>query len=198
VTAAMSPPVPHTRGTSTRWTTVVMLMTDIVGSTRHWEQDEAAMSSALRWHDHLVRDIVEAAGGRLLKGHCGGDGTLSVFPSADRAVEAGLRMQQAMTATAWPTTRPLQMRVAIHRGRVERRDRDVFGLEVSRCARLCDDAIGGQVLVSAAAREDLAGDWRLVPGGARTLPGLAGHTVTFEILPPAPRSAERRRLAATG
>jgi hypothetical protein len=75
---------------------------------------------------------------------------------------------------------------------------EAWWVEYGVMARLCDDAIGGQVLVSAAAREDLAGDWRLVPGGARTLPGLAGHTVTFEILPPAPRSAERRRLAATG
>jgi class 3 adenylate cyclase len=164
-----------------RWSAVTMLMTDIVESTALWEEDEVAMSDALRRHDHLVRQAVAATRGRLIKSHCGGDGTLAVFLSVDLALAAAVRLQRAVAMTDWPTPRPLRLRAAVHHGRAEHRDRDYFGLEVNRCARLCDTAGGNQVLVSAAAADQVQGRWTLALRGPVSLRGLAGQTAVFEV-----------------
>lgn len=136
---------------SGQWVDVALLVTDIVGSTALWDDDPMAMSRALRHHDLLVRRAVAAHGGRLVKAHCGGDGTLSVFRSPCDAAGAATTLQHQLAATSWPTSRPLQVRAAVHLGTAEQRDGDYLGPDVNLCARLCEQAAGGTVLVSAAA-----------------------------------------------
>jgi class 3 adenylate cyclase len=57
--------------------TVTFLFTDIEGSTRLWQADEAAMRSALSRHDQLLRKVIAEHDGRgvrvgLGRGQCGG------------------------------------------------------------------------------------------------------------------------------
>ena len=72
--------------------TVTFLFTDIVGSTRRWEEHGEQMAAALARHDVLLSAAIEEAGGTVLK-HTG-DGVLAVFRSAAAAVAAAVSAQQ--------------------------------------------------------------------------------------------------------
>ncbi|MGO8959554.1 MAG: ATP-binding protein [Streptosporangiaceae bacterium] len=137
--------------------TVTLLFTDIEGSTRLWEAEPGPMASALRHHDEIMRSAIESAGGYVFK--TVGDSFCAAFRTAPAAVQAALTAQRAISARAWPTTRPVTVRMGLHSGVCEERDGDYFGPVVNRAARLEAAAHGGQVLVSGVTAE-LASDVR--------------------------------------
>jgi predicted ATPase/DNA-binding SARP family transcriptional activator/class 3 adenylate cyclase len=132
---------------------VTIFCTDIEASTRLWEGHPTAMARALARHDHLVAEVVGAAGGRVIKSKGEGDSTLSVFFRASDAVAAALRLQLALLAEEWPELLPLRVRMALHTGEAEQRDGDYFGLSVNRAARLRSLAAGGEIFCSRATAE---------------------------------------------
>ena len=69
--------------------TVTFLFTDIEGSTRLWEEQPEAMRARLAHHDELVRDAIEAHGGRVVKSTA--TVRLATFATADRRCECGGR-----------------------------------------------------------------------------------------------------------
>jgi predicted ATPase len=117
------------------------LFTDVEGSTRHWQEDEAAMRAALARHDKLVRAAIEDCGGVVFSTM--GDGMAAAFANASDAVRAALDAQAALAGV-------LPVRMGLHTGEAELRDGDYFGTTVNRCARLTAVAHGGQVLCSEA------------------------------------------------
>lgn len=125
---------------------VSLVMSDIVGSTRRWAADEAAMAADLELHDRVLRAALESAGGAVCK-HTG-DGMLATFADPSTAVDAAAEVQRAMAATSWRHAEGLRVRVAVHAGLVHRRDNDLFGTAVNRVARLLDLCPAGAVLVS--------------------------------------------------
>jgi predicted ATPase/class 3 adenylate cyclase len=135
--------------------TVTLLFTDIQGSTRLWETEAEPMTAALRRHDQLLRAAIEDAGGYVFK--TVGDAFCAAFWTPHAAVGAALTAQRALAGEAWPTSRPILARMGLHTGACEERDRDYFGPVVNRAARLEAAAHGGQVLVSGATAELLAG-----------------------------------------
>ena len=86
--------------------------------------------------------------------------------------------QRTLAAEQWPTSAPIVVRMAVHTGEARLRDEGNYvGQAVIRTARLRAIAHGGQVLVSAAARDlvvDQMGDEvRLVDLGVHRLKDLA-------------------------
>jgi predicted ATPase/class 3 adenylate cyclase len=142
--------------------TLTFLFTDLVGSTRLWEEHPDAMKAALKRHDAIIRQAVESAGGQVVK--TTGDGLMAVFETAAAGVTAGLSAQLGLEREPWAETGPLRVRMGLHAGEVERRADDFFGPTVNRTARIMAAGHGGQVLLSAAAAA-LATD-RLPPGTA--------------------------------
>jgi predicted ATPase/class 3 adenylate cyclase len=134
---------------------ITFLFTDVEGSTRLWQADEAAMRSALARHDEVLRKTIAAHEGTVFSGT--GDGVGAAFGSAAAAVRAALAAQRALQAEPWPTATPLRVRMGVHSGEAEWRDGDYFGTVVNRAARLTAVGHGGQVLCSAATAE-LVGD----------------------------------------
>jgi predicted ATPase/class 3 adenylate cyclase len=132
--------------------TVTFLFTDIEGSTRLWEQHPEAMQAALARHDVLLRRIIEAQGGQIIK--TTGDGLHAVFGRVTEGVAAALACQQALVSEAWPgLPGPLRARMALHSGEAELREGDYYGSTINRAARLMSIAAGGQILLSSAAVE---------------------------------------------
>jgi len=121
--------------------TVTFLFTDVEGSTRQWQEDEAAMRAALARHDKLVRAAIEDCGGVVFSTM--GDGMAAAFANASDAVRAALDAQEALAGV-------LPVRMGLHTGEAEVRDGDYFGTTVNRCARLTAVAHGGQVVCSEA------------------------------------------------
>ena len=121
--------------------TVTFLFTDIEGSTRLWQQDEASMSAAVARHDDLLREVVTGHGGEVFATM--GDGLAVAFPSASSAVAAALSAQRLLATEAWPPSTPIRVRMGLHTGEAERREGDYFGSAVNRAARLMAVGSGG-------------------------------------------------------
>jgi predicted ATPase/class 3 adenylate cyclase/DNA-binding CsgD family transcriptional regulator len=139
---------------------VTLLFTDVEGSIRLWEADREAMTGASARHNRIVREQVEAAGGRVVK--TVGEAFRAVFADPFAALAAAVAVQRAVGAEPWPPGLPVRVRMAVHSGACTERDGDYFGPVVNRAARLLAAGHGGQVLVSGATHELVAGR---LPGG---------------------------------
>ena len=126
--------------------TVTFLFTDIEGSTQRWERDRAAMESAVRQHDAIMRDAIESNGGAVFKTI--GDAFCAVFARPDEAVSAALAAQQRLAGEDFSAVGGIRVRMALHTGTADERDHDYFGPTVNRVARLLSAGHGGQVLLS--------------------------------------------------
>lgn len=136
------PPVPAEGGL------VTVVCTDIAGSTRYADTlGDQRWRSVLQEHNALVREQLAAHGGTEVK--TSGDGFLLTFTSARRAVQFAVEVQDRMDGfrAAHPEV-PLEIRIGVHAGEVERDGDDVVGRNVSLACRLCDAAAPGEVLAS--------------------------------------------------
>jgi predicted ATPase/class 3 adenylate cyclase len=177
--------------------TLTFLFTDLERSTGLWEEHPEAMKRALARHDRILRDAVEGHGGHVVK--TTGDGVHAVFGSAHEALEACLDAQSALAGERWPeSTGPLRVRMGVHAGEAELRDRDYYGSVLNRAARLMAVGYGGQVLVSETVeplvRDALPADATLIDLGMHRLRDLADPLRVFQLAhPDLPREFPRLR-----
>jgi predicted ATPase/class 3 adenylate cyclase len=170
------------------------LFTDIEGSTSMWERSPDDMSAALALHDDALRAAVDRQGGRVFK-HTG-DGMCAVFASPDGALRAAVDAQRGVS-------NELRVRMGVHTGEVQVRDDDYAGVALSRVARLCGLAHGGQVLVSSSTRVAVnhVDDVELRPLGDVQLRGFTVAETVYQLVhadlpdefPPLGDSGTRRR-----
>jgi class 3 adenylate cyclase len=139
---------------------VTLLFTEVEGSIRLWEADRQAMAEASARYARIVREQTEASGGRVFKSV--GEAFRAVFADPAAALASAVAVQRAVGAELWPPGLSVRVRVALHSGVCVERDGDYFGPVVNRVARLLAAGHGGQVLVSGATYELLAGR---LPGG---------------------------------
>jgi len=123
-----------------------VLFTDIVGSTELTQRlgDEAAMQM-LEIHDRIVRDALNALGGREVK-HTG-DGIMASFFSAVAAARCKARIHLAL-AEPENQSIPIKVRIGAAAGEPVENHQDLFGTTVQLAARLCAQAQPEQSLVT--------------------------------------------------
>jgi class 3 adenylate cyclase len=130
------------------------MFTDIVDSTKLVEVlGEDKWRKLLAWHDRTLRELIEGAGGEVIK-HTG-DGYFAAFQSPAAALEAAAGIQRALDEHE-----PLapDVRIGVHTGGAfHRGDDDYAGQGVHMAARIGALAQAGEILVS---RESLAGGSR--------------------------------------
>ena len=167
--------------------TVTFLLTDIEGSTQLWETEREAMEVALQRHDHLLAQVIESHGGAVITSRGEGDSFLAVFPSALSAVEAAGMSQLRLGREQWPTGTALRVRMGLHTGEARLRGGDhVDHTPINRCAQLRAAGHGGQVLLTKATSDLVAG--RLGGGfglkrlGEFRLPDLAEPELIFQLI----------------
>jgi predicted ATPase/class 3 adenylate cyclase/DNA-binding CsgD family transcriptional regulator len=141
---------------------VTLLFTDVEGSIRLWEADREAMAEASARYDRIVREQVKVAGGRVVKAM--DEAFRAVFADPSAALAAAVAIQRAVGAELWPSGSAVRVRMALNSGACVERDGDYFGPVVNRVARLLDVGHGGQILLSEATYELLAGR---LPSGIR-------------------------------
>jgi class 3 adenylate cyclase len=121
------------------------VFTDIVDSTKLLEAlGEDKWRKLLAWHDRTLHELIEAAGGEVIK-HTG-DGYFAAFENAGAAVDAGARIQRALDEHE-----PLapDVRIGVHTGGAfHKGDDDYAGQGVHVAARIGALARGGEILVS--------------------------------------------------
>jgi len=120
---------------------VAIMFTDVVGYTALTERDEAAAVRVRTQHRDLVRTLVKQFEGEVIDST--GDESLSIFPSALRAVDCALALQGALRS--YPDMR---LRIGIHLGDVIRRNGEVVGEGVNVAARIRPLAEPGGICVS--------------------------------------------------
>jgi predicted ATPase/class 3 adenylate cyclase len=172
--------------------TVTFFMTDVEGSTRLWEAKPDAMEQALARHDAILLEAVGGHGGALLRHKGEGDSAFAVFARATDALGAAVAAQRALGAEPWPEEVELRVRIAVHTGEAELRDRDYYGSAVNRTARLRGIAHGGQTVISQVTadlvRDRLPEGASLVDLGAHRLPDLGRAEAVFGLAHPDLRS----------
>jgi predicted ATPase/DNA-binding CsgD family transcriptional regulator len=156
---------------------VTFLFTDIEDSTRRWDEDPSDMADALRVHDAIVRGAIDRHRGYVFG--TGGDGFCAAFPTAADAASAAIESQEALRDE---TTIDFAVRMGLHTGEAVERDRNYFGSEVNRAARLMSIAHGGQVLVSDATEVLLRDRVGFRPLGEHRLRGLRARMSVFQVL----------------
>jgi adenylate cyclase len=146
-------------------------------------EDSTAINQALgdhRWvevlgtHDRLVRSVVLRHAGRVVKAQ--GDGYMAVFTDPSEATRAALAIQEASRSLRGGPEQGLRVRIGLHVGDAISHDGDYFGITVATAARIANQALGDEILVSSAMADRLA----LATGiilenrGRHELRGLAG------------------------
>ncbi|MSO79387.1 MAG: adenylate/guanylate cyclase domain-containing protein [Acidimicrobiia bacterium] len=164
--------------------TATILFTDLVGSTELRSRlGDGAADELRRAHDQLLTAAVEEHGGTLVKRL--GDGVMAAFGATADAVAAAATMQRAIDRAnrRVDDARRLSVRIGVSAGDVSWEEGDCHGTPVVTAARLCDRAVGGQVLVDDLVRGLARGRtehaFRLV--GELELKGLAEPVTAYEV-----------------
>lgn len=168
--------------------TVTLLLADVEGSTRRWEESEGAMAAAMESLGGTVSELVGRHHGVRPLEQGEGDSFVAAFPLASDAVACAIEIQRSLLDGR------LALRIGIHSGEAQRRaDKTYVGPAVNRTARLRDAAHGGQIVASQAAAE-LTAD-RLPKGvalrdlGRHRLKDLARPEHVYQVFHPELRDA---------
>jgi class 3 adenylate cyclase/pimeloyl-ACP methyl ester carboxylesterase len=155
--------------------TATILFTDIVSST-----EQSARLGHRRWsrliedHDKAVRSTLQRYRGTEVKTM--GDGFLATFDATTRGVRAAVDIVRAASSFG------LEVRAGVHTGEVDVRSDDVVGLPVNIAKRICDLAGSGEVFVSRAVTDLVAGS-EIVPleRGDYDLKGVPGTWTLYAV-----------------
>ena len=136
-----------------------VLIVDIVESVRLIEADEeGTIRRWLSFIGHIERELMPANKGSVVKSL--GDGLLLEFDDVRTAVLAAFAIQAASAREnkGQPASKLIHLRIGIEIGDVIVDQHDLFGHGVNVAARLADLAEPGEIVVSAAVREQLVNE----------------------------------------
>ena len=143
------------------------VFTDIVDSTKLLEAlGEEKWQKLLKWHDKLLSERIEEAGGEVIKQT--GDGFFAAFASPAAAVDAAIAVQRALDEEPIAP----DVRIGVHSGKAFHTEDDYTGQGVHVAARIGALAVGGEILVSAASL-DGGSRFRLSEPRPETLKGFS-------------------------
>jgi class 3 adenylate cyclase len=155
---------------------LTLIFTDIADAMpKAVDLGDDAWREVLAAHDRDVRTHLTRFGGEEVKRL--GDGVLAVFDGPARAIRCALGIVDAAEAKG------LAVRVGVHTGECELVEADVRGLAVHVGARIVELAAPGQILVSGAVRDLVAGSGiRFGAGRDIELAGMPGTPRAFPVL----------------
>ena len=144
------------------------VFTDLVDSTRLLELVGAEKwRKAVEWHDRRLREVIDEAGGEVIKQT--GDGYFAAFHSPAAAIEAAVAIQRAVDEQPFAPG----VRIGIHTGAAfHKRDDDYAGQGVHMAARIGALAGAGEILLSRASLDGGGTRFRLSEPRAETLKGF--------------------------
>jgi class 3 adenylate cyclase len=116
---------------------------------------DEAWRRLLREHERITREALARHGGEEIKAM--GDGFMVSFPSATRALECAVAMQQTFARRNTSAAHPIRVRIGVNAGEPIAEEGDLFGTAVTMAARIMGQARGGEILVSDVVRQLVAG-----------------------------------------
>jgi class 3 adenylate cyclase len=166
-------------------TEVAVLFADVVGSTHLYEVlgDLRARDTILLAID-LMKQATERNRGTVIKTI--GDEILSIFPTANDAVNAAAEIQHDISGHP-ELVLPEQhvaVRIGCHFGPVVLQNQDIFGATVHTANRMASQAKAGQVITTSDTVERLSTEWRACTRRIDVAPvrGRSEEIELFEVL----------------
>jgi predicted ATPase/class 3 adenylate cyclase/DNA-binding CsgD family transcriptional regulator len=133
--------------------TVTLLLADLEGSVRNWQEDSERMVRFVGRQDELISEAIAAHAGVRPRDQGEGDSFLAAFARATDALACAISIQLAFAKEDWEGAN-LRLRMGIHTGEVQYRDEGNYvGVAINRAARLRDIGHGGQILISQSTHE---------------------------------------------
>jgi class 3 adenylate cyclase len=133
-----------------------VLFTDVEGSTALTDRlGDARARKLLREHESMIREALKTHGGSEVKTL--GDGFMTSFSSATKALECAIAMQRAFAERNESAEEPIKIRIGLNAGEPIAEEEDLFGTAVILAARIAAKAEGGEILASEAVRQIVAG-----------------------------------------
>ena len=123
--------------------TVTFLFSDIEGSTELSRRHGAAYGDLRAEHRRVLRGVFQAHRGCEVDAE--GDAFFIAFERASDAVAAAVAVQRELSAAG-----VIRVRIGLHTTEPHRHAEGYVGVGVSRAARICGAAHGGQIVVSQA------------------------------------------------
>jgi class 3 adenylate cyclase len=158
-----------------------ILFTDIEGSTALTQRlGDAKARDLLREHERLVREALKTHGGSEVKTM--GDGFMTSFASATKALDCAIAMQRAFAAQNESAEEPIMVRIGLNAGEPIAEDEDLFGTAVNLAARIAAEAEAGTILASDVVRQLVAGkDFLFADRGEASLKGFDEPVRLYEV-----------------
>lgn len=173
------------------------LFADLRGYTDYVERHgDDAGAKLLERYRRMVREVVARHTGAEVRTE--GDSFYVVFPSASRAVVAGLEIvSEAVRESAEHPEAPIRVGVGIHAGETADTAEGPVGSAVNLAARICAQAQAGEVLVSdtvrGLTRTRQVGTYEAL--GTRRLKGIAEPVAVYRVVPPGTGAVRSGRTA---
>ena len=174
-----------------RIASITFLFTDLKGSTALYERvGDLVAYDLVRQHFHVVRKVVEADAGAIVKTI--GDAVMATFPTPDRALAAALRMREEMARiNAERQNEDLLLKIGIHEGPclavMLNESQDFFGQTVNMAARVHGLASSRAIFVTKSVLDDPRTSTILQSSGLQptmkraALRGISDETTVYEI-----------------
>ena len=118
-----------------------IMFTDMEGYTALMQKNEQAAIERRNRHRSVFEQAMANHGGKIIQYY--GDGTLSIFASAIRAVNAAVSMQHLFSESP-----QVPLRIGIHIGDITIDDSGVYGDGVNLASRVESLAVAGSVFIS--------------------------------------------------
>lgn len=157
-----------------------VMFTDIVDSTSIAEAvGDRVWGAAVRRHLDEVSALIASGNGRVVKSL--GDGTMSTFPSARKALATACDIQKAMAEDHREPRLPV--RIGVHTGEIVDSGDDFFGSVINKAARIAAMAGPGEIRLSNATRVMVGtgGDFTFADPVTVSLKGLDGEHLVHRL-----------------
>ncbi len=157
--------------------TLTIVFTDIESSTEIANSmGDRAWYALLTEHNEMVRKRVEEHHGVAIKSQ--GDGFMLAFDSTQRALHAMIAVQRDIMRGFEGDDPELRIRIGAHTGEaISDESGDLYGYHVNLAARIADQAIGGEIVVSEILKQigDARGEFHFGEPREVQLKGLSGN-----------------------
>ena len=168
--------------------TVTLLFTDIEGSTKLARRLGDGYRHVLASHRNVLRDAFAEHNG--VEVDTQGDSFFVAFGRAHDAVAAAAAAQRALADG------DVRVRIGIHTGEPTLAEGGYYvGVDLSRAARICAAAHGGQVLLSRATRDLVGDDVEIRDLGEHLLKDIEAPERLYQLVVPGLRAAVPARRA---
>ena len=176
---------------------LALLFTDLKGSTAMYESiGDATAYGIVRDHFAWLTGLIAARGGAVVKTI--GDAVMAVFPSGAGALETALDMQERIDELSCRLAprQPVALKIGVHQGPAIAINAggslDYFGTMVNVSARVQNESVGGDIVITSTIATDPACAAVLARRAAKatrfTIPlkGLSGEFELWRLTPHSP------------